>query len=821
MGKKVVIVGGVAGGMSCAARIKRLDASARVVVIEKGPNVSFANCGMPYYIGGVIQDRDAMVVAAPEMLQNRYGLDIRTRQEVVRLDTAAKKVEVRNLADRSVYTEEYDTLVLATGAEPIMLPVPGADLPHVMTLNNLDDMDRIAAAAKGARNVCVIGGGFIGLELAENLRHLGLAVSVVEVLDQVMGPLDKEITAPLLQELRLNGVDVHLENAVESVAPGSVTLRDGKTLPADLVCMCAGVRPRSGLAKEAGIPLGPRGHIVVDGGMRTGAPDVYAVGDAVEVVDAVMGGQVAIPLAGPANRQGRVAADVICGRESVYPGVQGSSIVKVFNLAAASTGWSEKRLKAAGIPHRRAYVHPMQHARYYPGAQPVGMKLLFSPEGKIYGAQVVGPDGVEVAVDVLATAMRGGLTVYDLEQLELAYSPQWGAAKHGINMLGFVAANILRGDVDAVEADNLPVDAFLLDVRAPDEMMAGALPGAVNIPVDELAGRMGEVPTDRPVVAYCAVGLRGYVAARMLVQNGVRACNLNGGFRTWCWFNPPASATVSGGACCAPGAQCSGEAPKKENKVETQANMVKLDVCGLQCPGPLSQVGKRMGELAAGDLLEVVSTDPGFAADVPAWCSRTGNELVSVRSGGGRYVALIRKNAATAVAASCCGPVAGAPSAPTASGKTIVCFSGDLDRVLAAFVIANGAAAMGDKVTIFFTFWGLNALRKDSSPPVPKPFMDKMFGWMMPKGANKLTLSKMNMGGMGTVMMKQVMKNKRVQSLPELIDSARAAGVRLVACSMSMDVMGLRLEELMDGIEVGGVGAFLGAANESNASLFI
>jgi len=815
MSKKIVVVGGVAGGMSCAARLKRLDASLEVAVFERGPDVSFANCGMPYYIGGVISDRAGMAVQTPVSLHARYGLGIFTRHEVLSIDAAGRTVSVKNLDSGAVEEREYDQLVLATGAEPLRLPISGGDAPHVFVLNNLDDMDRINKAAGTARSACIIGAGFIGLELAENLRGRGLDVHLVEVADQVLAPMDREMTAPLAQELRLNGVNLELSNAVERIEKDHVVLRDGKTLPADFVCMCAGVRPRSELAKQAGLTLGSRGHIVVDEAMRTSDPSIFAVGDAVEVRDVVTNIPTAVPLAGPANRQGRVAADVICGRNSTYPGIQGSSIVKVFNLAAAQTGWTEKRLKAAGMACKRVYIHPTQHAKYYPDARLVGMKLLFTDAGGILGAQMTGTDGVEVGIDTIATAMRGGLSVYDLEQLELAYSPQWGAAKHGINMLGFVAANMLRGDTTMIEPDADDTDLFWLDVRMPAEAEAGIVPGATVIPVDELADRVDELPRDREIAVYCAVGLRGYIAERMLAQKGFKVRNLNGGYRTWSWFHTMNKAVYATPTCCDE-EEPSGDVPNQENATMSEKT-IHLDVCGLQCPGPIVQVKKGIESMKPGEVLEVTASDPGFAADIPAWCAATGNRLLEVKTFAGRYVARVQR----AVAGGTLSPATACASATVATGKTIVCFSGDLDRVLAAFVIANGAAAMGNKTTIFFTFWGLNALRKDNPPSISKGFMDRMFGWMMPRGANRLKLSKMHMGGMGTAMMKMVMKDKKVMSLPELIASARNAGVRLVACSMSMDVMGLRPEELIDGVEIGGVGAFLGAANESNASLFI
>jgi len=808
MSKRVVVVGGVAGGMSCAARLRRLDESTQITVFEKGNDVSFANCGMPYYVGGVIAERGNLLVQTEKILEDRYALDIRTRHEVTRIDRSTKCVEVKDLLTGKVYTEPYDMLVLSPGSEPFRPDIPGIGQPNVYVLNNLADMDAIHAATTKAKSVCIVGAGFIGLELAENFRRRGLDVHLVEMLDQVLGPMDKEMTQLLLQELRINGVDVRLGETVARIDGTKVTLKSGADFESDFICICTGVRPRSELALEAGIETGPRGHIRVNDKMQTSDPNIYAVGDVVETFDYVTTTPSAIPLAGPANRQGRIAADVISGRSSAFPGIMGTSIVKVFNLAAASTGLTEKRLKALGLEYQRVYVHPMQHPKYYPNAQPVSIKLLFSAEGRIYGAQLVGTDGVEPTVNVLATAIRGGLTVYDLEQLELAYSPQWGGAKHGINMAGFTAANVLRGDVELLETENAPEGIFWLDVRAPEEVEAGTIPGATVIPVDALRARVNELPRDKEIGVFCAVGLRGYIAYRYLKQKGFRVRNLNGGFRTWCWYRTDKTGDVAS-PCCKGNTCASSDPPEPTAEV-------LLDVCGLQCPGPISKVKQAMDGLREGDVLRVVASDPGFAADIPAWCQRTGNTLLEVKPEGSTYVARIARGGTAPATAT-----RAATGAGTADSKTIVVFSNDLDRAMASFVIANGAAAMGSQVTMFFTFWGLNVLRKPHAPAVAKGFLDRMFGMMMPKGVDRLKLSKLNMGGIGTRLMKYVMKSKNVMSLPELIASAQAAGIRLVACSMSMDVMGIKKEELIDGVEIAGVGNYLGAASESNVNLFI
>lgn len=818
MAKTIVIVGGVAGGMSCAARIRRLDETAEVIVYEKGKAVSFANCGMPYYVGGVIEDRAHMIVQSGQTLLGRYRLQIRTGHEVTRILRQEKAVEVKSLESGEVSRQSYDVLVLAPGAMPVKPAIPGVDGQNVLTLNSLDDMDSMAERAGSSRAACIIGAGFIGLELAENLRKRGLKVSLVEMLDQVLPPLDKEMTSPLLQELRINGVETRLGVSAASIDAGGVNLNDGSRIVADLVCLCTGVAPRSQIAGEAGLALGPRGHIVVDAGMRTSDESIYAVGDAVQVTDRITGEEAAVPLAGPANRQARIAADNICGRRGTYPGVLGTSIVKVFNQTAACTGWSEKRLRKANRPYFRVYVHPMHHAKYYPGAVPVSIKGLFSPEGVLLGAQAVGADGVNSAIDVLSVAVGQGMNAEALEHLELAYSPQYNSAKSGINMLGFTAGNIVKGDAVQVEADGAAADIYWLDVRTREEAECGIIPGAAVIPLDELRTRHAELPRNRKIGVYCAVGLRGYIACRQLKQHGFDAANLNGGYRTWGWYhgtgNPVAFNRGSESAMtCMP---CGSPAGGGGN---CPGSVVKLDVCGLQCPGPISKVKLAMSGLAEGDTLEVISTDVGFISDIPAWCSSTGNTLLEARPDGGHYLArIIRGGSATPVT----GPTPNKPVGPVyGKSKTIVCFSDDLDRVLATFVIANGAAAMDSSVTIFFTFWGLNVLRKDRAPAVSKGFLDKMFGMMMPRGPRRLKLSKMHMAGAGTRMMRYVMKTKNVMTPEELIDSARAAGVKLVACSMSMDVMGIKKEELIDGVEIGGVGAYLGTAEQGNVNLFI
>lgn len=537
MKRRVLIVGGVAGGMSCATRLKRLDDSLEVVIFEKGDEVSFANCGMPYYIGGIIKERKALLVQTSQGLRNRFGLDVRTKHEVISIDRSTQQITVKNLTSGDVSQEKYDLLVLSPGATPFQPNIPGIKGNNVFTLSSLSDMDAITDAVKDAHSVLVVGAGFIGLELVENFKERHLQVHLVELMDQVLPPLDREMTCSLEQELRLHGVNVILNDEVISIDNKLVKLKSGQAIESDFICLCIGVRPNSSLAKEAGLLIGERGHIQVDESMRTSDSNIYAVGDAVEVKDFVTGLPMGVPLAGPANRQGRIVADAICGRLSSHRSVQGTAIVRVFNLAAACTGLNEKRLKQLGIKYRRAYIFPTQHPRYYPEAKILNVKILFGDKGELFGAQVIGAEGANALIDVLATAMYANLNVADLEHLELAYSPQWGNAKHGINMIGFVASNILRGDLEVIEADNYPSEIQWLDVRTPAEAEHQMLPHAILMPIDSLRERYGELSKDKTYGTYCAVGLRGYNAYRFLKQHGFKVFNLNGGHKVWSWYH--------------------------------------------------------------------------------------------------------------------------------------------------------------------------------------------------------------------------------------------------------------------------------------------
>ena len=548
---RIVIVGGVAAGMSTAARARRLDESAEIIVLERDAFVSFANCGLPYHIGEVIEDRDRLLLQTPESLRASLNLDVRTGTEVVAIDAQARRVTARVQATGEEQELSYDRLVLCPGAVPVVPPLPGIEDPRIHVLRRMEDMDAIKAqvdavddhGAPQVRHAVVIGGGYIGLEMAENLRHRGREVSLVELADQLMPPLDRELTSPMEAHLRANGVDLHLGVGASSFAPTdddrlAVTLADGTQIVTDLVLLAAGVRPNTALAAAAGVELGDRGGIAVDEHMRTNLPDVYAAGDAVEVRHTVLPGPWLIPLAGPANRQGRVVADNLCGRDTTFGTVQGTGIVKVFDLVAGGVGANQRQLEAAGIPFERVQLHPSGHAGYYPGTAAMHLKVLFAPDtGRLLGAGLVGFDGVDKRLDVLATALSAGMTVYDLETLELGYAPPFGSAKDPVNMAGFIGANLLRGDVALWYADRFDEDtagARILDVRGPEEFAAGHLPGAENLPLDQLRAALDGFDRAQPVRLYCAVGFRSYLAYRILVQHGfVDVATLAGGMHSY------------------------------------------------------------------------------------------------------------------------------------------------------------------------------------------------------------------------------------------------------------------------------------------------
>ena len=843
---KLLIIGGVAAGASAAARARRLDETAEIILFERGEHISFANCGLPYHVGGVIPRRESLLVMTPERFEARSRIDVRTRQEVSAVDPAARTVTVKKLATGESYSESYDKLILATGSSPVRPDLPGLDDPAVLTLWTIPDMDRInRRITAGARRAVVVGGGFIGLEVAENLRHRGLDVALVEMLPQVLPPLDPEMAGPLAAELERKGVRLFLNRAVagfrrvtlpddSQTQELQVELKDGTALPANLVILAIGVRPNSELARNAGLAVGPRGGIVVDDGLRTSPPDIYAVGDVIQVTDPVLGGATMLPLAGPANRQGRIAADNIFGAGEKYRGTLGTAVVKVFDLTAASTGAAEKALKRAGVAYEKIYLHPYSHATYYPGAEMMHLKLLFTREGRILGAQAVGRDGVDKRIDVIATAITAGLTVRDLAELELTYAPPYGSAKDPVNFAGMVATNVLEGKTLLAHADALPAEAFRLDVREPAEFAAGAIPGAVLIPLGQLRQRLGELPKDREIVAYCAVGIRGYVAECILRRHGFTVRNLSGGITTWNLFHPPPSPdpaprnnspkmensmkpeTSPCGASATADDQAPACVPAFPHGAQTTDHKPStLDVRGQQCPGPIVAVKQTLESLPPGARLSVLASDRGFLKDLPSFCESTGHTLLELKETPEGIAAVIVKGAPQPAATGAAG------AGGTVKRTTLVLFSNDLDRTLAALIIANGFAALGHQVTIFCTFWGLTVLRREQPPPVKKDLLSRMFGFMLPSGPRQLALSKLHMLGAGTAMMKYVMRSKNVPSVPELIAQAKQQGVQFLACEMAMNVMGFSREELMDGIESVGVANFAALAEKGGPVLFI
>lgn len=817
---KYLIVGGVAGGASVAARLRRNDESAQIILFERGEYVSYANCGLPYYIGGTIKERDNLFVQTVEGFTNRFNIDIRPKSEVESIDPVTKTVHIYNIEKGSSYTESYDKLILSPGAEPIKPKIEGIEHPNIFTLRNIPDTDKIKrfVTVKKVERAIVVGGGFIGLEMVENLHDLGIKIDLVEMANQVMSHLDYSTATIVQSELRTKGVNLHLSDAVEKFAPHGngveVFLKSGASLKADMVIWSIGVRPETKLAREANLEIGATGGIKTNKFMQTSNDDIYALGDAVEVTHEVLGVPALIALAGPANKQGRIVADnIVYGNKFKYEGSIGTGIAKVFDLTVASTGASGKWLKKEGVDYIASFTHSSSHAGYYPNALPISIKIVFSPkDGRLLGAQVVGFDGVDKRIEMLAMVVKSRGTIYDLMEIEHAYAPPYSSAKDPVNMAGFVADNILKGKVKIVHwrdaFNSKPENDILLNVNTLDEHKLGSIPGSINIPVDSLRERLSELPKDKRIIIYCAVGLRGYIAYRILAQNGFENIfNLSGGYKTYSIANE--ISTV--------GEFFAGQIGTSDFLMEVDKETVlSVDATGLQCPGPIMQLKSSYDKIGVGEQLEIRATDQAFGKDVVSWCNIMGAKLISVESRKGIITAKIEKGeqfSALQFKASS-GIIAG-------DNKTIVVFSDDMDKALASFIIANGAASMGKKVTMFFTFWGLNVIKRRESVKVKKDLLGTMFGMMLPKNASTLKLSKMNMFGMGRAMMKGIMKRKNIDSLESLIEQAQINGVEFIACTMSMDVMGIQEEELMDGVNFAGVATYLERSEEANMSLFI
>ena len=814
---KHVIIGGVAGGATAAARIRRADESAEIILLEKGKYISYANCGLPYYIGGVIADRDKLFVQTPEGFGKRFNIDVRVENEVTAIDTAAKTVTVKK-ADGTSYTESYDKLLLSPGSNPVVPPLKGIDSEGIFTLRNVDDTDRIKSYLNThqVQDAVVVGGGFIGLEMAENLKHAGANVSIVEMADQVMAPVDFSIASHVHRHLMDQGVGLWLKTGVSHFEQADGRLRvcftDGGHIMADMVLLSVGVRANTQLAAQAGIELGERG-IKVNSYLQTSAADVYAVGDAIEFTHPLTGQPWLNFLANPANRQGRIVADnMVFGNQCEYEGAIGTSIAKVFDLTVGATGLPAKRLQQLGVAFEQSTTSSAAHASYYPGAFQLTTKLTFDPQsGKLYGAQCVGHDGVDKRIDQAALVIKNGGTIYDLIKLEHAYAPPFSSAKDPIAIAGYTAANIINGSMPIIhwrELKDMDLSGTtLIDVRTADEYSLGTIRNAINIPVDELRERIHEIPADKPVIVFCAIGLRGYIALKILTgRNFKNVRNLSGGYKTYALATQPITHENN-----------HSNSTEKMNETKSanscETKIITVDACGLQCPGPILKLKKNMDTMSAGERIEVKATDPGFPRDAEAWCQSTGNRFLSKTNSNGYYSVVIEKGGEQ--------PAPAFVGGGMSKNKTLIMFSDDLDRALATFVLANGAAATGHKVSIFFTFWGLNVIKKEKKPAVKKDFFGKMFSWMRPSDSRKLKLSKLSMCGIGDKMMRNIMRKKNISQLEELRQQAMDSGVEFIACQMSMDMMGVHQEELIDGVTIGGVATYMNRAEDACVNLFI
>jgi len=823
---KYLIIGGVAGGATTAARLRRLDEASEIIMFERGEYISYANCGLPYYIGGTIDERDKLFVQTPKSFGTRFNVEVRNLSDVISINKEAKTVTVKDLRTGNTYTESYDKLVLSPGAEPVRPPLPGINQEGIFTLRNVPDTDRIKSfiETKKPRHAVVIGAGFIGLEMAENLHKCGIRVTIVEMAEQVMTPLDYSMAALVHQHLKTKNVEFYLKTAVSSFSKENdriaIKLSSSKIIEADLVILSIGVRPDSRLAKEAGLQIGDTGGISVNEFLQTSDKDIYAVGDAIEFANPVTGTKMITYLAGPANKQGRIAADnLVRGNKKRYNGSINTAIAKVFDLTVASTGVSGKLLEKMNIPYIGSTTHSSSNAGYYPGALPMSVKIVFSPaDGRLLGAQIVGYRGVDKRIDLLAQAIRNRSTVYDIAEIEHAYAPPYSSAKDPVNIAGMVAENILDGttriiswrDISAGTAENM----FLLDVRTRDEFGLGTIEGAVNIPLDELRNHLGEIPHDKKIIVFCGVGLRAHVACRILMQNGFKEVyNLSGGLKTY----ETASQKQSNEDIFANDYIGNDDNIYQGSKERVQfkpidtGKLKEVNACGLQCPGPVLKLKQSIDQISVGEAVRIKASDAGFYKDVKAWANVTGNELVEITREGAEITAVVRKNE----------PVVQTTAQHITNGTTLVCCSADLDKALATFVIANGASASGKKVTIFFTFWGLNVIKKHEKVSVKRDLFGRMFGMMMPHSSLKLGLSKMNMGGLGSKMMRMVMKDKNVDTLENMIRTAVDNGVELIACQMSMDVMGIKAEEFMDGVQIGGVATYLERTESASLNLFV
>lgn len=803
--KKILIVGGVAGGATTATRLRRLSEDYEIIVFEKGDYVSFANCGLPYHLGGSIPNRESLILQTPESLKTRFNLDIRIKSEVTQIFPNEKKIKIKN--ETKEYFENYDYLVLSPGAKPIIPNIEGINNKNIFTLRNIADMDRIKSKlSENIKSIAVIGGGFIGIECAENMKNLGIDTTLVEANSQILSNFDKEMANILENEIRDKGVNLILNDGVtkfETLDNSiNVFLKSNTCVTVDAVILAIGVTPDTNFLHNSGIALGEKGHILVNSKLKTNYEDIYALGDSILVENYVTRETSFIPLAGPANRQGRIVADNIFGKNKDYIGSLGTSIIKVFDFSGATTGINEKLAKTLNLDYEKIYLHPNNHATYYPNASQISIKVLYEKNSKeILGAQAIGIDGVDKFIDTIATTLKFNGTIDDLAELELAYAPPYLSAKSPANMVGFIGQNIEENLFTQIFVDELenfnPEHHFLIDVREEVECINNVLKNSINIPLTKLRNSLNSIPKDKEIWVYCAVGLRGYLACRFLSQNGYNVKNIAGGIKTSSLiFNNSTKVENS-----------------KNSTLSNSSNIEYIDLSGLSCPGPLVTIKEKIEILKNGECLKVKVSDSGFYNDIKSWCKVTNNTLLDIKKDNNSTFATIQKGSISA------NKNENIIINENSESVTIVVFSGDLDKAIASFIIANGALALGKKVTMFFTFWGLSIIKKRTLSK--NNILEKMFSFMLPKNSLSLPVSKMNFFGIGAKMIRYVMKSKDIMSLEELMNKSIENGVNLIACSMSMDVMGISKDELLENIEYGGVGQYLGEAQNSNTNLFI
>ncbi len=806
---KVIVIGGVAGGATCATRLKRLKSDTQVKIYERDYYISYANCGIPYYIGGIVK-RENLFVITPEEMKKKNDIDVFVRHEVLRIDPKNKKILVRNLETLEEFEDSYDFLVLSPGASPIKPKLKGIESEKIFTLRTISDADNIIKEIEnGKKEVTVVGGGFIGIEVTENLVKRGLKVNLVEALPQVLSFIDKDLISYIHDELENNGVNLYLgSKVVEFKENGKIEtiLENGESVTSDFVIFSIGVKPEVNLAKEAGITIGETGGILVNEKMQTSDPYIYAIGDAVEIVNYISQTKTRVPLAGPTHKQARVAADNILGLNSKYLGSMGTAIVKVFNVVASSTGLNTETLEKLGIDYKFECLSSFNHAGYYPDAYPIFLKVFYeSKTGKLLGGQVVGYDGVDTIINSLATSLRFGAKITELKDVDFAYSPQFGHAKNPLNIISTMAEDDLSNlapKITIFELDEfIKNGAILIDVREVDETMANKLPNSINIPLGELKKRINELDKSKTYIICCTKGQRAYNALRIFLDNGFKAMYLSGGLTFY--------------DSCFKKEKIEKFPIKKEEKLDKIEDVFKIDAKGLSCPGPLMKLKEALDKTKESAIIEIEATDPGFYRDIQSYCESKNLSLISLEKDK-VIKAVIKK-----------GEVKETPYnkeekvTKEDNSLSIILFSNDFDKVMASLIIGNGALSMGKKVSIFCTFWGLNILRKDYKVQVKKNFVEKMFGIMMPRGAKKLTLSKLNMLGVGTKMMKGIMKKYNVYTPDELLNSFIKSGGKVIACTMTMSLMGIKKEELIDGVEEGGVGTYLSFAEKSGINLFI